>query len=481
MTNPSSPIRSKAPRRGRRAVLMTAVALGLLTGACAATQVERSVLLAQAGAAAPAARDASGPQAPGGAALQNVVQQILAKPLSADDAVQLALLRNRSLRATYFSVGLFESDLASAVVNAPAAPEADSALSLGVERRFVLATIGARKRSWANEVDRRRGDGVKLEVAADMLRVAAEARRAYYAAVAAEQAARYMEQVRDAAAASADLAERLAQVGNFPKVNALRERAFLGEVMAQLARARQTATSERENLTRVLGLWGQDAAYQLPDQLPDLPARPIEVDDLEATALKRRLDLQAAQVEILAEAREMELDGYDRGVLLTGRTRFVSLPEVDYFADGAISGDAAGRSLRVPVFDREQARLDAKMLSFMRELDHFSELAVNVRSEVRAAYAAYRTAYDVAKHYRDEIVPLRKQISDETAVRYTGMLISVFELLEDARERISTVIASIEAQRDFWTAEADLRLVLTSGGAERQEAKSLGPSSAGAE
>jgi outer membrane protein TolC len=82
---------------------------------------------------------------------------------------------------------------------------------------------------------------------------------------------------------------------------------------------------------------------------------------------------------------------------------------------------------------------------------------------VREAYSGYRTAFDLAKHYREEIVPLRKRISDENVLRYNGMLISVFELLADARQQIASVNAYIEALRDFWLAEAGLELALTGG------------------
>ena len=73
----------------------------------------------------------------------------------------------------------------------------------------------------------------------------------------------------------------------------------------------------------------------------------------------------------------------------------------------------------------------------MQAVHRTAEVAVNARSEVREAYSAYRTAYDLARHYRDEVVPLRKRISDENLLRYNGMLIGVFELLADAREQVA--------------------------------------------
>ena len=96
----------------------------------------------------------------------------------------------------------------------------------------------------------------------------------------------------------------------------------------------------------------------------------------------------------------------------------------------------------------------------MQTVNRLAETAVNARSEVRATYSDYIATYDLAKHYRDEIVPLRKKISDELLLRYNGMLTSVFELLADSREQITSVNASIEALKLFWVAETELQMAL---------------------
>ena len=97
----------------------------------------------------------------------------------------------------------------------------------------------------------------------------------------------------------------------------------------------------------------------------------------------------------------------------------------------------------------------------MQAVNRTIETAVEARSEVRETYSAYRTAFDLARHYRDEIVPLRKRISEEVLLRYNGMLMSVFELLADSREQVTAVNAAIETLRDFWIAEADMQMALT--------------------
>jgi outer membrane protein TolC len=100
----------------------------------------------------------------------------------------------------------------------------------------------------------------------------------------------------------------------------------------------------------------------------------------------------------------------------------------------------------------------------MRAVHRTGEVAVKARSEVREAYAGYRAAYDIARHYRDEVVPVRKQIADEVLLRYNGMLASTFELLAEAREQLASVNAAIAAQRDFWIADTNLQSAMNGGG-----------------
>ena len=70
----------------------------------------------------------------------------------------------------------------------------------------------------------------------------------------------------------------------------------------------------------------------------------------------------------------------------------------------------------------------------------------------------------MARKYRDEVVPLRKNVSEEVLLRYNAMQIDVFMLLAEARQRISTGSMAIEAQRDFWLASTDLDTAVVGGG-----------------
>ena len=138
-------------------------------------------------------------------------------------------------------------------------------------------------------------------------------------------------------------------------------------------------------------------------------------------------------------------------------------------------------TLELPLFDWGTARVAKAEALYMQAVDRAAETAINARSEVRESYQGYRITYDIARHYRDEVVPLRKRIADENLLRYNGMLIGVFDLLSDARSQISGVNSYIEALRDFWLAESDLQMVMIGkpGGGNMARAMAAAESSGG--
>jgi outer membrane protein TolC len=323
-----------------------------------------------------------------------------------------------------------------------------------IERAFLFDILGLITMPIRTELEKQRFELTQGRVAMETLQVAADTRRAYFSAVAARESVSYMEQVKAAAEAGAELARRMTAAGNFSKLDQAREQVFYAEATALLARAKQTALAERERLTRLLGLWGEDIRFRLPERLPDLPAAVRNIADLEATAVRQRLDVQGAMKEAQNLAAALGL---------TKATGFISVLEVGYMRNSE-SGQPRQTGyeieLRLPIFDWGTARVARAEHTYMQAVNRAADTAVKARSEVREAYAAYRTAHDLARHYRDEIVPLRKRISEENLLRYNGMLIGVFELLADARAQVGSVAASIGALRDFWLARADLDAAL---------------------
>jgi outer membrane protein TolC len=398
-------------------------------------------------------------------------QELLSKPLSMDDAVQIALLNNRGLQASYGELGISEADL----VQAGRLPNPGFSFSrthggndLSINRTFTLGLLNVLTLPLATRIESRRFEQTKLLAADAMLKVAADARRAYVSAVAAEQAAAYAAQVKDSAEAGAEISLRMQQAGNFSKLDYAREQAFYADAVAQVAKTRQQSVSAREKLTRTMGLWGAGTQYKLPDRLPDLPKTRPDLNDLESFAMQNRLDIQAAKLQTQSVASSLGL---------SKATRFINALDVGYqnnftTADGHEQGYEI--SVEIPIFNWGGSKVARAEAIYMQSVNRVAETAINARSEVRESYSAYVTDYDVAKHYRDEVVPIRKTISDELLLRYNGMLASVFELLADSRDQVGAVNSYIDSLKDYWLAETDLQQAV--GGRLPQLAMASAPS-----
>ena len=386
------------------------------------------------------------------------VAELLKQPLSADSAVQIALLNNRELQAGYAELGIAESDLVRAGRLANPSFRFGRLSGNGaveIDRAVIFNVLGLLTMPLAKQVEQRRFEQAQLQAAYETVGVAGEARKAFFEAVTAQQLVGYFSQVKEAADASNELARRMAAAGNFSKLAQMREQSFYADATAQLARAQHQAVAARERLTRVLALAGDQLAFTLPDRLPDLPAAPAEPKDAEQTAMDQRLDVLMAKRATESTAKSLGL---------TQTTRFINVLHAGY-QNKSTTGEQRSNGyeieLELPLFDFGSARVARAEATYMQSVNRTAQIAINARSEVRESYSAYRTAYDLARHYRDEVVPLRKRISDENLLRYNGMLASVFELLADSRDQIASVTAAVESLRDYWVAETNLQAALT--------------------
>lgn len=323
-----------------------------------------------------------------------------------------------------------------------------------------------------SEIARQRFQRAQLRAAEETLRLAAEVRRAYYRAVAANELVGLLTDAKATAESTAQLALKLGETGALNKLDQAREQVFYAETTADLASLRQNAASSRERLIRLLGLWDGDTGIRLPQKLPILPRQPLSLPRIEVDAVAHRIDLQIARIELGALARSLNL---------TEATRFVTM--LDIAGIGKKTRDPDSPPFRergfdiqfqIPIFDGGEVRVRQATEIYNLAFNLLTEKAVNVRSEARDAYKVYRSTYDIAGHYQREVLPLRKIISDEMELRFSSMQVDVFALLTEARQRIAAFRAAIEAKRDFWLAQSELKTAVNGGGrAETQpEARS---------
>ena len=387
------------------------------------------------------------------------IAELLAQPISEASAVRLALLNNPGLHASMATLGLSDADR----VQMGSLPNPTLALgrmtqgdTVELERALRFDVIGLLTLPWRSQWAGRQTELAKLQAAQDVVKLAADTRKAWINAVAARQTARYMRDVKEAAEAGAELARRLAKVGNWSRLNQAREQVFLVDATAQLARAEQAAFASREQLTRLMGLWGTQTHYQLPDRLPDFPKTARDIQDVEAQAIAQRLDVKSAVSEaayVADSAGFVKLNGFINALDVS----VIHNTTTDNAAGTRETKRGVEIELPLPIFDWGNARSARAQNQYLLSVARVREAGVRARSEAREAYHGYRTAYDLARYYQDEVVPLHAFINSEMLLRYSGMISNIFEVLADARANVMAVNASIEAQRDFWLADTDLQ------------------------
>ena len=389
-------------------------------------------------------------------AIRQRVDELLAEPLSLEAAVEVALLNNPGLQARLFDLGIADAERVQAS-RVPNPGFSIGRVSRGSEVEWERGLHLNLARLIALPMTRRIAEGqseqVQQEVSLEVIRLATQTRIAWYRAVAAEQSLAYSKQVLEAAEAAAELARRMAAVGNYNTLQQAREQSFYAEAALGQLQAERERMASREALIRQLGVWGEQLAFSLPERMPELPTAPLDQPQIERQAMFSRLDVQAARLAAERMAYNLKL----------GRaTRFINVLELG-LEHNSSNQDPVQRgveiSVELPLFDWSGARMARNEALYMQTVQRTAEVAVNARSQVRESYLSYRNAWDVAAHYRDEIVPLRQRISEEQLLRYNGMFIGVFDLLADAREQIATVNRYLQAQRDFWVAQAELDLV----------------------
>jgi outer membrane protein TolC len=385
------------------------------------------------------------------------VHALLAQKIDVDSAVQIALLNNKGLQASFYELGISEAD----VVQAGLLPNPKFSMLYArnngdykIEQALTFNIFSLLAMPKMLEIERRNFEKTKLAVVADVLELAHQTRLAYFNVVAANERVRYSQQVKVSAEASSELARRMVQAGNWSTLEQTREQNFYADAILDEVNARNMQNSSYEVLERLLGVSVEQLS--LENRLPDLPKNISELKPFEKVAFEQRLDLQAMRLETESLAKQLGLTKTTRliNVLEIGPARVLEGRRGDPYKHGV------NVAFELPLFDWGSAKVARAEAIYMQSVNHTAQTAINAQSEIREAYSRYLASYTIAKHYRDEIVPLRKKVLDENQLRYNGMLVSPFELFANARAQVASVNAYIEKLNDFWLAETALQMAL---------------------
>ncbi|HRI69735.1 MAG TPA: TolC family protein [Polyangium sp.] len=388
--------------------------------------------------------------------------KILAKPLTVDNAVQLALAQNRDLRASMYELGIARGQaLQASLLPNPEIevslrkqedPFQDLQADLGFEYNLsALILVPLRKGVADAEFE-----ATRVRVARDVLETAYQARLAFYDVQARQTILDLRKRAFDAFQASYAAAEELHRVGNLADIDFATQRAAVEAARIEVAEAENAVLDARERFNVAAGLSGTQTTWTLAAPLP-------HPDDAAFDPASNEKKAIAASLELIELAKRMEAVAKRVGLHRTEG----ALPHLSGGFHGeqdGISWELGGHfTVALPIFDRAQGRiLSAKSeLGSLRE--RYVATAVAVRASTRMAQNRVESAGKRAQHFRRALIPAREQALAETLLQYNAMHVSVFQLLDVQRKVTEAGIAYTETLLDYWKARAALDQVLAGG------------------
>ena len=387
--------------------------------------------------------------------MEKAIEALLQTNLTAPSAVSIALLNNRTLQADFEEIGISQADLSAA--SRLRNPEFDGFWRLpehggGLNAEYSLAqdfldllTLPARKKIAARNLET-----TKLRIAHQVLALAADAQTAFYTVQARQQLTERLGLIVEVNEAAADLAQRQYDAGNITELELRNQQTAYTQSRLDLSRTQVQLRADREKLNRLLGLWGKQTDWKITEAFEPPPEKELPLENLEAIAVTRRLDLAVARGEV---------QNVKAALRLKKSVRWIPAVSIGVNAEQDLDhswvvGPTLG--LEVPVFDQGQPALARLAAEYRRAARNLEALAVNIRSEVRATRDALIAARDVAEYHQKVLLPQRQRILRETLLQYNAMQKSNYELLLAKERDQQEEQAAIESLRDYWIARAEL-------------------------
>jgi len=403
-------------------------------------------------------------EGPDDKAVEASVRKMLKDELSAEEAVQIALLANPRLQATYEELGMAQADLVQAgLLRNPVfgitrgRPRSEDIVNFELEIAWDflgVLTIPLRKKAAEDAFE-----VAKLRVTGEVMSLASDVRKAFFEAQANQQMVEMMERVVEGTDASLFAAKRLREAGNITELELDKRSTLHYESRLLLSSAESALTASREHLNVLMGLWGSATRWTMQDRLPDVPEQALDLKDIESNAVKKNLQLAIIKHEIRRAAQRAGL---------ADATSLINDLEIGFSTerDDGKYEDSILLEFNLPIFDMGQARQARAQAEFQQLRARYVEQAIMVRSSARNAANQIKIARKRERFIRDVLMPLRERITNASQLEYNGMQVGVFDLLMTQQKQIATAQNYIMALRDYWLARTNAGQVKNGGMAD---------------
>lgn len=391
-----------------------------------------------------------------------------AASLALDEVIAYAIAHEPSIRVAAGDVAVALGSLTQAsarpnpIVNGEHRFEpggSDRASSIGVEWPLDLFRRSARIASAEEAVSTVRF------AAADRGRLVRAAMRASYGdAAAAKRAVAIADELTASLTRQLDLMRARVTEGAARPLDRDLLEVELARLRAERARAAGRADRALLVLKQQMGM-SPDQALELRDSLeavvsrlstePAVGAAPTLSERNDVKEAQARITLAAAQVEEARSEGKFDVSvtgGYMRmnsGVPQLGFTPGGSLTRVqgrfDYLSVGAMA--------KLPLFDRNQGRVEAARAQQIRAAAMLEGLMLAARSEVAIARASLLRAREALEPYIGATRSLARQNLDVVRQTFELGRSPVFDVINEQRRYLEFELAYTEALREVWDAE----------------------------
>lgn len=387
--------------------------------------------------------------------IQTYIQSLIDQPLTSESAVQIALLNNPQIQASFEELGIAQADLVEAglfsnpvfeiEVRRPPEKRLRTNIEYLVTTAFLdIFLIPLRTRVAITELEQ-----VKLRLTHEILDLSFEVRQAYYKLLAALEKLQYTQAIVELINIYNEIALRQHQVSNVNDLDFQQIQAKFLEAKLEIAKEQTEIIHLREKLNRLLGL-GKENCLVLPKELTEeIDYQGFDLCALESIALKERLDLQAAKLDVVRIQRMIELKEWWTYTNLQTGLAGEREPNGKNFIGPGFSGE-------IPIFNYGQAARMRLFAELKQAQNHVNALEIRILTQVREAYKLLMKDLSMIRDYREDIIPLQKKILNSSEELYNIMGLGIDRLLENKRQELQAYRNYLEVLKDYWVTRVEL-------------------------
>ncbi len=387
------------------------------------------------------------------------IKKILANNISVNEAVQLALLNNRNLQATYENLNIAQADLVQAGLLSNPAFDAEfrfkSGGGFGFDGAILQNLIEVLFIPLRKKVAKAEFEATKVRVIGEIINLTFEVKKTFYAYQKSEQTLALLKNVIEATKSSYLISKKIREAGNITELELAEERALYEESKIRLRQAEIDVFKSREDLNTLLGLWGIDTNWKAVTRLSDIIEQEIEFSGLERQALLSSLELSEARWEL-----EKTLGSLNMTIPFGVFPNLALGATAERETDSGVWNFGPVISVPIPIFNQGQPMIASTEAIIRSSYERYAGTAVEIRSQVRRAYATLMSAKDQVIYLNKIILPLKSKIVHESQLQYNAMQIGAVQLLQAKKDEIEMEISAIQVLENYWLAQTVLEQIL---------------------